>query len=44
MKAWADEHEELGFEIFASDLHEEYYRQLKSKVCVYQDEKNEGTF
>ena len=44
VKAWADEHEELGFEIFASDLYEEYYRQLKSKLCVYQDEKNEGTF
>ena len=35
---------ELGFEIFASDLYHEYYRQLKSKLCVYQDEKNEGTF
>jgi hypothetical protein len=44
VKLWADEHEELGFEIFASDLYHEYYRQLKSKLCVYQDEKNEGTF
>ena len=44
VKAWADEHEELGFDIFASDLYHEYYRQLKSKLCVYQDEKNEGTF
>ena len=37
VKAWADEHEELGFDIFASDLYHEYYRQLKSKLCVYQD-------
>ena len=44
VKHWADEHEELGFEIFASDLYHEYYRQLKSKLCVCQDEKNEGTF
>ena len=44
VKHWADEHEELGFDIFASDLYHEYYRQLKSKLCVYQDEKNEGTF
>ena len=44
VKAWAAEHEELGFEIFASDLYEEYYRQMKSKVYVYEDEKNEGTF
>jgi hypothetical protein len=44
VKHWADEHEELGFDIFASDLYHEYYRQLKSRLCVYQDEKNEGTF
>ena len=43
-KHWADEYEELVFEIFASDLYNEYYRQLKSKVYVYEDEKNEGTF
>ena len=44
LQGWVEEHEEQGMEIYKSDLYNEFLRQLKSKVAVYEDEKEEGTF